>query len=123
MSGAEEGGSGQIGLPLELFPPHTGKVKDGGRGATSRDLLLRTDHDSTFRSREKGAVTRVVAHPLLPQLGPLCQSVASRRKQSSHSCLRSHPLSFLPPKSRFSLPTLSRLGAPLRPPLILAFDR
>lgn len=42
--------------------------------------------------------------PFLPQLSPLCQSVGSRRKKTSHSCLGSHPLSFLLPKSIFSVP-------------------
>lgn len=42
--------------------------------------------------------------PFLPRLSPLCQSAGSRRKKSSHSCLGSHPLSFLLPKSIFSVP-------------------
>lgn len=42
--------------------------------------------------------------PFLPRLSPLCQSGGSRRKRTSHSCLGSHPLSFLLPKSIFSVP-------------------
>lgn len=42
--------------------------------------------------------------PFLSRLSPLCQSGGSRRKRTSHSCLGSHPLSFLLPKSIFSVP-------------------
>lgn len=131
-------------FPLKLFPPPPPQ-KEASEEArlTKRRLMMEeeerpavtlcvsADHDSILKPRERGAVTRIAAHPLhthpclppfLPQPRPLCQSVAAGRGAVTRVCAHTHFLfSVLSPY--FLSQSLSWVGAPLPPPSLLSFSR
>lgn len=116
--------------------PYIEELYDGGRGATSRDLLLQPWTWPRFvEARGRGAVIRDVSHALLTSppvisilhklLCPiilllffLTPILSVRRKEEQSVVSELTPLFFLHPKSIFSppIPLSSWLAAPLPPP-------